>query len=479
MLFRRCSAGISVLATLACVVTLIGITPAATADQGARTKVNKVHRTHHTVGRPPMNSPVRHGVLFNYPNRSRAEQVSIRKRVLHTIKSTWGGRRDRLHAAHSSNGTIRIATWTFKDMKIARALYAAHRRGVSVQIIAAKDPNKTSGPWKWLRKRLHTRPYHKRHKETANRWSFARNCRGSCRGRGGTAHSKYLLFHNVGSAHTRTITMQTSANLTTTAFQGQWNEATTSMDRRVYAAFSNIFRKSRRDRPVRGGAYRHYASGRIQSMFFPRPKTSAHHDPVMRTLSHVHCTGARSGGDAHGHTRIRIIQYAMYDTRGVWIAKRLRALWKAGCNIKIIFSAISRPVFKILRSHSGHGPIPMKQSVVRNVYGDIVKYNHSKWMTITGHWAGSTRVWLVFSGSANWSNLAFSCDEQMQEIHSYGYTKPHLKAFAKTWRQRSSGRPRPGPISPNARMLAGARIIRDIPQEPTFGRGVYKFMAED
>ncbi|MEO7350682.1 MAG: phospholipase D-like domain-containing protein [Marmoricola sp.] len=472
MLRRRCTT-ISVLAALACLVTLLGVAPVATAADGAAaTKHARKHQFHkkkapkvtRTVGHPPANAAVRPGVVFNYPNRSRNEQTAIRRRVLNTIKSTWGGRRDRLHAAHSSNGTIRIATWTFRDMAMARALYAAHRRGVSVQVIAAKDPNNGSGPWRWLRKRLKTRLYHVGHRETANRWSFARTCRGSCRGRGGTPHSKYFLFHNVGSRHRSTITMQTSMNLTSMAYEGQWNEATTTWKSSVYHQFYDVFRESRLDRPV-SDSYRHYTSGGFQTFFFPRPRTTAGYDPVMTALSHVHCTG---------HTKIRIVQYAIYDARGVWIAKRLRALWNAGCDIKIIFSAMNRPVFSILHARSGRGAVPMKQSVVRNGFGDIVKYNHNKWMAITGHWGTSTKAYLVFSGSSNWGNLAFSCDEQMQQIKSYAYTRPHLVAFGKTWRQSSSHAPRPGPIDPGAR-----GVPQDLPETLTFGEGVYKYMTED
>ena len=474
MLLRRCSAGTTVLVSLACLITLVGLPPAGAAVTASKPER---HQARHPVGQPPLNAPVRQGVVFNYPNRAKPEQRNIRKRILRTIKSTWGGRRDRLHAARPTNGSIRIATWTFNDMKLARALYAAHRRGVSVQIIAAKNPNSASGPWKWLRARLHSRLYAKGHPGTAERWSFARNCRGSCRGRGGTPHSKYLLFRNVGASHQSTITMQTSANLTTMAFAGQWNEATTTKSPGVYAAFASVFRESRRDRPIRS-AYRHFATGGIQSEFFPRPGATGTYDPVMRVLSHVHCTGARSGGDAQGRTRIRIIQFAMYDTRGVWIAKRLRTLWQQGCNIKLIFSAMSGPVFRILRAHSGRGPIPMRQSVVKDAHGTIVKYNHNKWMTITGHWGRSTSEWVVFSGSSNWGNQAFTSDEQMQEIHSKAYTSPHLAAFTKTWRQRSSGAPHPGALDPNARVAVGADTS-DIPEQVTFGRGIYRHMAED
>ena len=63
----------------------------------------------------------------------------------------------------------------------------------------------------------------------------------------------------------------------------------------------------------------------------------------MSALSRVGCRGG---------TRIPIIQYAIHDTRGNRIAKRLRNLWNAGCNVRIIYSITSRPVLKILRSRS-------------------------------------------------------------------------------------------------------------------------------
>ncbi len=287
MLLRQRSTVISVVAALACTMTLL-VAPTASAERSS-SRSSKAQRppaataksASRTVGRPPANLAVRAGTVFNYPNRSRAERTAIQRRVLNTIRSTWGGRRDRLHAAHATNGTIRMATWSFNDMAVARALYAAHRRGVSVQIVAAKHPNIGSRPWRWLRKRLKTRLYPAGHRELANRWSFARTCRGSCRGHGGTPHSKYFLFSNVGSRHRPTITMQTSMNLTTMAYKGQWNHATTTWKRDVYHAFYKVFRESRLDRPVRG-AYRTHVSGGITSIFFPRPGTTANYDPVMQ-----------------------------------------------------------------------------------------------------------------------------------------------------------------------------------------------------
>lgn len=471
MLFLHRSAATAVLTVVACTLTLLTEVPATSAPVASIAASTTASTT---VGQPGLNAPVHPGTVVNYPNRGKTKQVTIRRRVLDTIKSTWGGPRYSSGSAYPGNGTIRIATWTFDDWAIARALYQAHKRGVSVQVVASKGPNKHHRPWKWLRRHLGTSLHRRGHPETISRWSFARTCRGSCRGRGGTAHAKYFLFTHVGSSRVPVITMQTSSNLTRMAYKGQWNQATTTWRRNVHTAFSRVFAQARLDRPATH-AYRRFPGRGMTSIFFPRPGTTAPYDPVMRALSHVHCTGTTSGGDSHHHTRIRIIQYALYDKRGAWIARRLRALWAGGCNVKIIYSVSSRAVLSILRSRSGRGPIPMRQSVIRNASGEIVKYNHSKWMTVTGRWDSSTRARVAFTGSANWANLAFSSDEQMQLISGSDHTRSLLAAFAKTWHQRSSHPPASGRGTSGARTLGGA----SVPDEPVFGEGIYKYLPED
>ena len=89
---------------------------------------------------------------------------------------------------------------------------------------------------------------------------------------------------------------------------------------------------------------------------------------------------------------------------------------------------------------------------------------------------------MVFPGSSNWGNLAFSSDEQMQQICSYRHTRQHLTDFTKTWKQRSSRRPAPGRVYSFGRMLpgaAGAAAEDQIPEEPIFGEGIYKYLPED
>ncbi len=142
----------------------------------------------------------------------------------------------------------------------------------------------------------------------------------------------------------------------------------------------------------------------------------------------------------------------------------------------MIYSLITRPVLQIMRNRSGRGAIPMRQSVTKNGSGEIVKYNHSKWMTITGNWNGRSSAWVTFNGSANWSLAAFGSDEQMQQIRSVGYTRPYLLAFARTWKQNTSKKP------PRARFSASGRAlpIPGVPEdEPAWGQGIYKYMTPE
>ncbi len=435
------------------------------------------------VGKPPRNYVVPGGSYFSYPNRGKRERQAIRRRVLFTIQGVWGGRRSSQGIPLPGNGTIRIATWSFDDWAVARALVAAHRRGASVQVIAAKGRNNDHPAWRWLRKKLGKRLYRPGSSRTAPMHSFARVCGGSCRGPGGTPHSKYMLFDNVGAGHARHVTVQTSMNLTAMAFYGQWNQAQVMHSKRVYDDFHTIFRESSLARRL-ANPYHAKAFGPVTNYFFPRPWAWPSQDPVMQNLNAVACTGATAGGT--GRTTIRVIQYAIYGSRGVWIAKKLRALWEAGCDVAIIYSVSSRPVLKVLRSKSGRGAIPMRQSVERDRWGNIVKYNHSKWMTIVGHWARSPASYVSLSGSANWANMAFAGDEQMQRVQSRPEALKYLGAFAKTWQQESSNRPRFGRVLPFGRTVApfldpmvDPHLAAAPAGEPVFGRGVYRFLTED
>ena len=273
------------------------------------------------LGTPPRSYLVPATSYFTFPNGGTRERQAIRSRVLKTINSTWGGPRTSIGTPRPGNGTIRIATWSFDDWDIAEALVAARKRGVSVQVVAAKQANKDHAAWHWLRKRLGQQLARPGYPDTNETVSFARSCAGACRGPGGTAHAKYFLFHDVGRTHESRVTFQTSSNLTYMAWQGQWNQAQVYHSPRVYDDFMNVFRQARQTRPTLRG-YHVAELGQVTNYFFPRPRATAAQDPVMQVLNNTRCQGATTPG-LKGRTKIRVDQYAIYGDRGVWIAKKL------------------------------------------------------------------------------------------------------------------------------------------------------------
>ena len=115
----------------------------------------------------------------------------------------------------------------------------------------------------------------------------------------------------------------------------------------------------------------------------------------------------------------------------------------------------------------------MRQSGVKNGSGEIVKYNHSKWMTVTGRWGPTRSAWLTFTGSANWSLLAFGSDEQMQLISSRANALLYQRAFNKTWVQKTSKLPPGGRVASFGR----GTELPGVPEDaPTWGSGAYRYM---
>jgi hypothetical protein len=240
-----------------------------------------------------------------------------------------------------------------------------------------------------------------------------------------------------------------------------WNED-------VYNSFSQVFELARRKQ---NGGLRSYTDGAVISTFWPRASLS--NDVILRALNATRCKGATAGG-INGRTRVRLINYAIYQKRGTAIAKRLRAMWNGGCNVRVIYSVSSRPVLSILRSRSGRGPVPMRQSVIKNRRGEIVKYNHSKWLAISGVYSGRSRgTYTVLPGSANWADLSYTSDEQTQQIFSSTWTRPYFSNFTTTWKQRTSRAPSFG------RVGSTARALNAIPEQPTWGEGQYKYLTPE
>ena len=140
-------------------------------------------------------------------------------------------------------------------------------------------------------------------------------------------------------------------------------------------------------------------------------------------------------------------------------------------------------MLKILRSRSGRGAVPMKQNVIKNRRGEIVKYNHSKWLAISGFYGGNRSYWTVHEGPqlerprlplrrADAAVLRLRPDHGLLPELRQDLEPGHLEAPA---RRTHGGR---GARWTRRKRSVEEEALEDVPVQPTFGKGIYKYMLE-
>lgn len=379
------------------------------------------------------------GPRFSHAFQRRSSN-RIRSHVIRTINSVPRG------------GQIRVLTWSFNSGAYSDALKAAKRRGVSVQVILASGNNDYTRSYPGLFKVLGGQRYRK----DTLRGSWIYRCYRSCRGRGGTMHSKVFLFSQV--YNTRFVTMSGSGNFTDFAAKGQWNQLyTNSNDKAIYDATMRVFQQMKYDRP---------ASPRQLTIQFPRTTyfytplagIGPQYDFIYRALERVSCKGASTND---GRTKIRISMYVWRDQRGDWMARQVRRLWNEGCDVRIIYAIMGNRNKAILYSPGGRGRIPMRQTLQVDEEHRPVWYLHQKYIVVGGKIGTDTSDFQVYQGSFNFSDLGMRSDENMQRVEGYNNYKKFVTDFNEIWVQRETRAP-----NPNSYVL----------QEQRLGTGRYQFM---
>lgn len=402
---------------------------------------------------------------FNYPKAPRkATRTTIRFGVLSAIENSPPG------------SSIRIAVYSFVDPGITHALLKAHRRGVSVQVIASRNElTAASRSWRKLRRALGQKllPDSARalagkgakaaKAEAAARASWARECVRSCRGYGGYLHSKIYLFSHVG--HTRWVTMLSSANLTTFAIAAQWNHVDTVIGQSTYEEMARVFAEMVPDQPLEQ-PFRRFHTREVSGLVFPRPGTTVKDDPMVPILDRIECAAPAGSGvldevkpkrlkpsktDAAKpaqptktvrRTVIRISMYAWFDPRGIQLAQLVRRKWEEGCDVKIVTGITNRRVRAALRHRGGRGPIPMRVLHREDYTGRSLFYDHSKYVAINGGYAGRGQQ-LVWTGSMNFTAFGFSNDEIVLRVDGRRVFNDYARNFARVWSSPLTKLPKP------------------------------------
>jgi hypothetical protein len=230
--------------------------------------------------------------------------------------------------------------------------------------------------------------------------SFTRTCSHSCRGTKGSMHSKWMTISQSGAS--KDIIMEGSANFTSSAASVQYNDWYTVVGNEdLYQDYRTVFNQALKDKPA---SVPDLTSGFRTAWFSPRsPKA----DVVMDLLDKVVCTGATGGTGANGKTVVRIASAVIQGTRGERIARRIKQLVNAGCNVRVLYTLSTHTVLDILKG------VPVRH-MAWDTDGDGLfdKYMHIKAMSISGHLGSNTAAHVMFNGSANWSGMGVVSDEQ-------------------------------------------------------------------
>ncbi len=337
---------------------------------------------------------VQPGITFNHPFRSTKKKTKIQRQIVKTVKNVPAGE------------SIRVMTWNFDSPRLTKVFVKAHQRGVSVQIIMARGLARTQGPgrsYPTLRKAL-KKGSADRPKELR---SWIRTCVSTCRGKGGAMHSKLMLVSRSGT--TNWIAMQGSGNFTGAAAVQQFNDWTTITENQpLYDGWMTMWNQAKKDKntkPLRFTVPSTTTPGAtITSIFAPHKKKI---DPALKVLNDVTCSGATNV--AGGRTKVRIANAVWGDERGVKVARKVRALANAGCDVRIVFMMMPMKIRNILRG------LPAKQMVyitgaTANKFKD--RYVHLKGLSVQGNIGGRTDGTAVLSSSENWTQLGWHSDEQ-------------------------------------------------------------------
>ncbi|MGB0101832.1 MAG: phospholipase D-like domain-containing protein [Nocardioides sp.] len=349
-----------------------------------------------TAGTPDNFRP-KAGANFNNPTGDRDARRGIYRRIIRSVDSAPKG------------STIKFFTWNFLTSQGTDVLLRAQRRGVTVRLIMDASNNRDevgNPPFRRLRSGLHQG--NKAKPKRPNSW--AKTCQNSCRGPGGAAHAKFFMFSEVGKK-AKKVVMQGSANFTLASTNNQWNDTVTHVNHKgVWKFYNKVFGQAAKDKKRKSPLAKETFKGFTLYMFPLGGRERQ--DPVMKLLKQVKCRGAKN--TASHRTVIRIAPDVIRNPRGMALARKVRGLWNAGCDIRIGYTVLGIDVGRYLRSSDGRGPVPMKH-LVQDFDGDgrFDNYFHLKAMTVVGHVGNDRSDHVVLNGSANWSGLGKVSDENI------------------------------------------------------------------
>lgn len=378
------------------------------ASTGSPTNGGSLLRSH---SKPTTKWQPARGAWFNTP-RHGARQWVLHRHIVSAIE-------------HAKAGSyIRIALFSFDRKYVADKLIRAHRRGVHVQVLL--NDHQVTPAQRMLHRALGTK---------RTRKSFAYECHHGCRSRGENLHTKLYLFSHTGAA--RHTVMTGSVNLTGNSALNQYNDLwVTNNARKLTRRFGVLFRQMKKDKPAHPAWLVQRVDNRFLLEATPYPRPGPRHDPIISILHRVHCLGAtgHTGNRVH-HTVLRVVMHAWNDYRGAYIAQRIRRLYAAGCDVKLMYGYAGESVRNTFADKTERGYIPVHTTGMdTNEDGLIDLYTHQKELLISGHYGKRTDARLVVTGSSNYNREGLRGDEAIFVIKNRGAAwHDYISDFQRMW----------------------------------------------
>ena len=347
---------------------------------------------------PSAEGPSPGAPLFNNPFGTSEQRYALIRHINSRIDAAPRG------------ATVRLAAYSFAMPSTAQSLIHAHRRGVDVRVVVDDH----SGRWRsvgTLRRTLGT---------DTSTGSFVQLCRGSCRGRGGNQHAKFVTISRSGDDED--LVMVGSMNFTTYAASRQWQDLySVAGDPQVYAQLVRVFDEMVDDQPQSPLDLVVTDRGFATDV---SPVTPSGVDPLMRRLARVECRGSTAGTGVRGRTMLRISMHAWNGERGIRLARRVARLSRQGCDVRVLAGVGFGPrVTTILRA----GGVGYRDS------GRARRHTHEKLMILSGHFGGRTDASHVWTGSHNWSDRSLRNDEVILRVSGRRQVAAYRANFARIW----------------------------------------------
>jgi phosphatidylserine/phosphatidylglycerophosphate/cardiolipin synthase-like enzyme len=398
------------------------------------------------------------GPFFNDPHRA-AGQYRIEQKVIRTINHTPKG------------ASIRIAIYSLDRLPVARALAAAHRRGVQVQILL--NDHWETPAMKVIRAEIGK-------DRRRNSWIY--KCKQSCRGAANefnNLHSKFYLFSEAGRSSD--VVAVGSANMTRNAAVHQWNDLYfTDGDHELFRQLVGLFKDMSNDYDIRqepigfcGTPLTGVCDDAVDkhtAVAFPRisgPKN----DLVIDMLDRVQCRTTDPVTGLRTRTRLALSMHTMRGDRGNYLAAAIRKKYVEGCDVRVTYGLIGFHTKGILGAPTARGRIPLRSTGLdydtednfdlnNDGVDDLILdyYSHQKYLVIQGTYAGVPDTQMVLTGSVNWSSLSTANDEVWFTVRGAVVARKYMTNFNYQWDHQRNTRNAYTTTYANFRVL---RTVRD------------------